>query len=296
MRIFVTGASGFVGSAVVQELLSAGHQVLGLVRSEEAAKKLAATGAEVQIGSLENLDGLKNGAASAEGVIHTAFNHDFSNFAANCELDRAAIEAIGLALAGTDKPLLVTSGLAVIPSGDLRVESDPPLPFSPHYPRQSEAMAVTLRERGVKASVVRLPPSVHGDGDHAFVPHLINIAREKGVAAQIGEGLNRWPAVHRLDAARVFRLAIERRAEGGPFHAVEGNSLAFKDLTALIARKLGVPVASKTPEEAMAHFGWIGAFAGMDMAASSLRTREVLGWKPQQPDLLADLEQGSYFG
>jgi nucleoside-diphosphate-sugar epimerase len=296
MRIFVTGASGFVGSAVVQELLGAGHQVLGLVRTQEAAAKLAASGAQAQLGTLEDHAGLKSGAASSDAVIHTAFHHDFSNFAASCDLDRRAIEAIGSVLEGTDKPLLVTSGCAVIPSGPLRVESDPPVPFSPSYPRLSEATALVLRERGVKASVVRLPPSVHGDGDHAFLPHLITVARQTGVSAQVGEGLNRWPAVHRLDAARVFRLAIEHKAEGGPFHAVDDEGVQFRDIAALIGRRLGLPVVSKTMEEAETHFGWIGVFAGMDAASSSRRTRETLGWRPEQPNLLADLESGRYFG
>jgi nucleoside-diphosphate-sugar epimerase len=296
MRIFVTGASGFVGSAVVQELLGAGHQVLGLVRTEEAAARLIATGAKAQIGTLEDHDGLKRGANSADAVIHTAFKHDFTTFTANCALDRDAIEAIGSVLEGTDKPLLVTSGCAVIPSGPLRLESDPAVPYSPSYPRVSEATALALAARGVKASVVRLPPSVHGDGDHAFVPLMINIAREKGVAAQVGEGLNRWPAVHRLDAARVFRLAIERGAEGGPFHAVDEQGIPFKEITATIGRRLGVPVVSKTPEEAAEHFGWFAPFAGIDAAVSTERTRQLLGWKPEQPGLLADLENGTYFG
>lgn len=292
MRIFVTGANGFVGSAVVRDLLGAGHRVLGLVRTQDAAERLIATGAQAQLGALEDLDGLKSAASSCDAVIHTAFLHDFANFAACCELDRRAIEAFGSALEGTGKPLLVTSGCAVIPSGPLRVESDPVLS---HFPRLSEATAAALRERGVKASTVRLPPSVHGDGDHGFVPHLINLARQTGVSAHVGEGLNRWPAVHRFDAARVFRLAIERNAEGGPFHAVDDEGVPFRDIAALIGRRLGLPVVSKTAEEAAAHFGWIGAFAGMDLAASSQRTRELLGWKPEQTGLLADLETGSYF-
>lgn len=294
MRVFVTGASGWVGSAVVQELLSAGHTVIGLVRSDEAAAKLAAAGAEVLRGSMEDLDSLKTGTARADGVIHTAFNHDFSKFAANAALDRAAIEAIGSVLEGSKRPLLVTSGFARRAVGRIATEDDPAPPVSDSYPRASEQAAMTLAERGVHASIVRLAPSVHGRGDHGFVPRLVALAREKGQAAYIDDGQNRWPGVHRLDAARLYRLALERGTRGERYHAAAEEGVPFKDIAGAIGKGLGLPVVAKTGDAISDHFGWFAGFAAMDMAASSDRTRKTLDWTPTHPGLLDDIAHAGY--
>lgn len=295
MRIFVTGATGFIGSAIVQELISAGYEVLALARSEASAKSLIAVGAEVHKGDIEDLESLRRGAAAADGVIHTAFNHDFSRFKENCEKDKYAIEALSSALVGSDRPLIITSAIGVLPKGSLVTENTLPVFGSYANPRvASEEAAMSAMDKGIKVSIVRLPPAVHGDGDHAFIPTLIEIARNKGLSAFIGEGNNNWPAVHRLDAAKLFRLVLEK-SEAGVYHAVAEQGVAFKEIADVIGKRLNVPVISKPKEEASNHFTWFTHFAEMDIPSSSEETREKLGWKPQQPGLISDIDRTNYF-
>lgn len=292
MRVFVTGATGFIGSAIVQELINAGHQVVGLARSDAAAAALTRLGVEAHRGALDDLDSLKRGAAASDGVIHTAFIHDFSNYAANGETDRLAVEAIGAALVGSVRPLVITSGTSVLPSGRLGSEDEEADPNSTAAPRvASEKVVLSLASQGVRASVVRLPPSVHGDGDRGFVPALIAIAREQSVSAYVGDGLNRWPAVHRLDAARLFRLALEQGVTGARFHGVADEGVPVKQIAEVIGQRLNLPIVAKSPQEAADHFGWLGHFLSVDCPASSTLTQERLGWVPRQPGLIADLDR-----
>ena len=294
MRVFITGSTGWVGSALVKDLMAAGHGVLGLTRSDKGAEALRAAGADIHRGSLSDLDSLKRGAAQADAVVHAGFNHDFSKFAENCAEDERAIEALGSVLKGSDRPLLVTSGVALLAPGRTATEADSPPRPSP-FPRRSEEAAAALLSSGVRVSTVRLAPSVHGHGDHGFVPILIRIAREKGVSAYIGDGQNRWPAVHRFDAARVYRLALERGVSGSHLHGVAEEGVPFKQIADVIGRRLNIPVVSKSREEAAEHFGWFAMFAGIDAPTSSERTRSLLGWTPTQPGLIADIDHAAYF-
>jgi len=292
MRVFVTGASGWIGSAVTRDLLAAGHKVLGLARSDASARAVAAAGAEVHRGTLDDLDGLARGAAACDGVIHAAFIHDFSNYAAVCAIDEAAIEAMGAALEGTGRPLLVSSGVLGLPPGRLGTEDDT---IAAVFPRRSEAVGLAMAARGVRAMVVRLSPSVHGDGDQGFVPTLVRSARAQGFATYVGDGKNRWPAVHRFDAARLYRLALERGATGSRFHGVADEGVPVRAIAEAIGRRLNVPAVSKTPEEAGVLLGLIGHVLAMDAPASSALTQERLGWRPTGPGLIADLAEGHYF-
>jgi nucleoside-diphosphate-sugar epimerase len=297
MRIFLTGATGFIGSAIVQELLRAGHQVTGLARTDAAAKSLAAAGAQACRGDVEDLESLRRGAGESDGVIHTAFNHDFSKFKNSCENDRRAIEALGAVLGRSSRPLVITSGTGLLTPGKLATENARHTPGPEAFPRvASEEAADSVASKGVRVATVRLPQSVHGDGDHGFVPALINVARAKGESAYVEDGTNRWAAVHRLDAANLFRLVVESDFPAASrFHGVGEQGVLFRDIAEVIGRRLNVPVISQTPERAAEHFGFYAHFVAQDAPASSQTTREVLGWLPTQPGLIADLEGGRYF-
>ncbi len=294
MKVFVTGATGFVGTVVVQELLQAGHHVTGLARSDEAEQKLKAAGADVHRGSLEDTDCLRQAARSADGIIHLGFIHDFSNYAASAETDRQAILAMGNELEGTKKPIVLTSGTLLLKpaSGQSGTEQDR---IPAHSTRHSEAAADELFQRGVHASVVRLAPTVHGEGDFGFIHTLIELARDKGISAYVGDGSNRWSAVHRLDAAVLFRKALEQAAAGSRLHGVDEGSIPFKMIAESIGRHLNVPVTSISAEQAAEHFGWINFAASADTPISSEWTRQALNWQPSHQGLLDDLEAGHYF-
>jgi nucleoside-diphosphate-sugar epimerase len=296
MRVFLTGATGFVGTAVTRELIGAGHSVLGLARSDAGAKALTEAGAEVHRGDVEDLENLRSGASKADAVIHAAFNHDFSKFVANCESDRKVIEALGSALVGTDKLLIVTSGTAMAKSDGERIanENDPPV-SSKLIPRgASEEAAADAADRGVRVAIMRLS-QIHDTAKQGLVTYLVQVARDKGVSAYVGDGKNRWSAAHISDTARLYRLALEKTGKRATYHAVGEEGVSMRDIATVVGRGLKVPVVSLTPEEAAGHFGWLGHFAGMDIPASSAQTREKLGWNPTGPGLIADLENMRYF-
>jgi nucleoside-diphosphate-sugar epimerase len=296
MNVFVTGATGFIGSEIVKELLTAGHKVLGLTRSDAGAKTLQAAGAQVHRGDLDDLESLRSGAANADAVIHTAFNHDFSKFVANCEADRKVIEALGDALAGSNRPLVVTSGTLIANPGPGIPATEHDLPASSKViPRAaSEEAAASLGARGIHTAIVRLP-QVHDTVKQGLITYAVQVAREKGVSAYVGDGRNRWPAAHRLDTARLYRLALEKAEAGDRFHAVAEEGVPLKEIAEAIGRGLKVPVMSLAPAEAAKHFGWLAEFVGRDAPASSALTREKLGWKTAGPGLMSDLANMRYF-
>jgi nucleoside-diphosphate-sugar epimerase len=296
MRVFVTGATGFIGSTIVRDLIAAGHQVLGLTRSDQGANSLVAAGAEVHRGDLSDLDSLRRGASKSDGVIHTAFIHDFSDFKANCETDRRVVEALGSVLVGSNRPLVVTSGTGMAsavpgrPSTEDTVHASGPNAI----PRvATEEAAAAVAAKGVRVSVVRLP-QVHDQFKQGLITYLIAVAREKGVSAYVGDGQNRWPAVHLSDAAPLYRLAMEKEGPGATYHAVGEEGVPYRDIAEVIGRGLKIPVVSLTKEEAATHFGWLGMFAGLDMPASSAQTQQRLGWHPTGPGMISDLEQMRY--
>jgi nucleoside-diphosphate-sugar epimerase len=305
MRVFVTGASGWIGSAVVPELIGAGHQVVGLARSDASAAALAAAGAEVRRGTLDDLDSLRSAAAASDGVIHLAFKHDIAfsgDFQGAADADRRAVETFGEALAGSDRPFVIASGTLGMAPGRVATERDGQSPdpamaalSGPATRLGTARLTLALASRGVRSSVMRLPPTVHGDGDNGFMATLVGIARAKGVSGYVGDGSNRWPAVHRLDAAHLFRLALETAPAGSTLHAVADEGVPVRAIAAVIGRHLDLPVVAISPEDAGAHFGFLAAFLGVDSPASSALTHELLGWQPTHPGLIDDLDQGHYF-
>jgi nucleoside-diphosphate-sugar epimerase len=306
MRIFVTGASGWIGSAVVPELIGTGHEVVGLARSDASAAALTAAGAQVHRGTLDDLDSLRDAATAADGVIHLAFKHDLAfsgDFQGAADADRRAVETFGEALAGSDRPLLIASGLLGLAPGQVATEQDghgshaavAAFGGGPQARWETAELTLSFADRGVRSSIVRLPPTNHGDGDNGFIATLVSIAREQGVSGYIGDGANRWPAVHRLDSAHLFRLGLEQAPAGSTLHAVADEGVPVREIAAVIGRHLDIPVESISPEDAGEHFSWIGGFLGLDAPASSELTCELLGWQPTQPGLLADLDEGHYF-
>jgi nucleoside-diphosphate-sugar epimerase len=304
MRIFVTGASGWIGSAVVPELLGAGHEVVGLARSEASAQALEVAGAIVQRGDVDDPDGLAKAAADSDGVIHLAFQHELAwsgNFAAAAAADRRAVEAMGAALADSDRPFVLASGVLGLNVGRVATEDDglmpsPEVRASPAGRRSATALlTLSLRGLGVRSSVLRLPPTVHGDGDHGFVATLVGIARQRGAAGYVGDGTNRWPAVHRSDAARLARLAVESAPAGSVLHAVTDEGVAFHEIAGTMGRHLGLPTVSVAPADAVEHFAHLGHFVGLDSPANASMTRELLAWEPTGPSLLQDLEEDYYY-
>jgi nucleoside-diphosphate-sugar epimerase len=305
MRVFVTGASGWIGSAVVPELIGAGHEVIGLARSDASAAALNAAGAKVHRGTLDDLDGLRNEAAASDGVIHLAFKHDIAfsgDFQGAADADRRAIETFGEALAGSDRPFVIASGTLGLAPGRVGTERDGHRPDSgaaltggAHTRMANAQMALSLASRGVRSSIVRLAPTVHGEGDHGFVATLIEIARDKGVSGYIGDGSNRWPAVHRLDAAHLFCLALEEAPARSVLHGVADEGVPIREIAEVIGRHLDLPVVSISPEDAAEHFAWLAGFLAADSPASSALTRELVGWQPTHPGLIDDLDQGHYF-
>ena len=305
MRVFVTGGSGWIGSAVVPELIGAGHDVTGLARSDTSADALAAAGAKVQRGTIDDLDILHSAAAASDGVIHLAFKHDIAfsgGFEAAADANRRAVETFGEALAGSGRPLVVASGTLMLAPGRVATERDgrdpgalEHLPAGPRARAATDLLMFSLASRGVRSAVLRLPPTVHGDGDHGFMATLVGVARDNGVSGYLGDGANRWPAVHRLDAAHLFRLAVEQAPAGSALHAVADEGVPIRDVAEVIGRHLNLPVVSVPPDQAGQHFTWLAPFIGADAPASSALTRELLGWQPVQPGLLDDLGKGHYF-